>query len=63
MPTQSLASICLKESMQADLPARARVITDAAERRQVLTQLLDDPFSTEFEEWVANSPLVEVEFL
>ncbi len=49
--------------MQADLPARARVITDAAERRQVLAQLLDDPFSTEFEEWVANSPLVEVEFL
>jgi deazaflavin-dependent oxidoreductase (nitroreductase family) len=45
------------------MPARARVITDAAEHTQVLAQLLDDPFSTEFEEWVANSPLVGGEFL
>ena len=52
----------LKESLQADLPAWARVITDEVERRQVLA-LLDDPFSTEFEEWIANSPLIEVEFL
>ncbi len=56
-------SFHLKESLQADLPARARVVTDEAERRQVLALLLEDPFSTEFEEWVANSPLVEVEFL
>lgn len=53
----------LKESLQADLPARARIITDEDERRQILKLLLDDPFSTEFEEWVAGSPLVEVEFL
>jgi hypothetical protein len=53
----------LKESLQADLPARARVITDRAELRQVSTLLLDDPFSTEFEEWVANSPLIEIELL
>ena len=63
MPTQNLAFICLKESIQVDLPARARFITDAAEHTQVLTQLLDDPFSTEFEEWVANSPLLGGEFL
>ena len=53
----------LKESVQADLPAQARIISDETERRQVLTLVLDNPFSTEFEEWVAHSPLVEVTLL
>ena len=53
----------LKESVQADLQARARIVTDEDERRQVLRLLLDGQSSTDFEEWVARSPLVEVEFL
>ena len=53
----------LKESVRADLPARARLITDAGERRQVVDGIftllgrLGDP-----EEWVARSPIAEVEF-
>ena len=53
----------LKESVQADLQAHARIITDEDERRQVLRLLLDSQSTTDFEEWVARSPLVEVEFL
>lgn len=63
MKAQPEFTFHVKESLQADLPARARVISDDEERRRVLTSLLDDPFSTEFEQWVAHSPLVEVEFL
>jgi len=56
----------LKESVQADLPAKARPILDEAERRQVLSRILakirpnvgDE--GSEFETWVAQSPLVEV---
>ena len=53
----------LKESVRADLPARARLITDAEERRQVVDGIfallgrLGDP-----DEWVARSPIAEVEF-
>lgn len=53
----------LKKDVRADLPARARPITDEAERRTVLT-----PFtanwnrSGELDDWLARSPLVEVTF-
>jgi deazaflavin-dependent oxidoreductase (nitroreductase family) len=53
----------LKESVRADLPARARPITDAEERRRVVTGIfallgrLGDP-----DEWEARSPIAEVEF-
>ncbi len=56
-------TIHLKKNMQADVPAHARPITDAAERRAVLT-----PFTAnwnranELDEWIARSPLVEVTF-
>ena len=53
----------LKESIRADLPARARLITDPEERREVVAGIfaslgkLGDP-----DEWVARSPIAEVEF-
>lgn len=55
----------LKESVQADLPARAQPITDLAERRRIL----GDPVMrwyhqqvASLDELVAGSPLVEVLF-
>ena len=55
----------LKGSAQADLPAIAHPITDEGERREVIRGILEDlgRGSDRFEEWVARSPLVEVEFL
>ena len=54
----------LKGSAQADLPAVARPITDEAERREVIAGILEDlgRGSGNLEEWVARSPLAEVEF-
>ena len=52
----------LKQSVLVDLPARARPITGDAERREVITALharLD--VGGTLEEWLAGSPLVEVE--
>ena len=50
----------LKDTVRADLPARARVIVDEAERRAILTHVArawgrDDP-----EVMVRQSPLIEV---
>lgn len=54
----------LKQSVQADLPARARPILDEAERREVLTGILQNlGRSDDLAEWVARSPLVEIEFV
>jgi deazaflavin-dependent oxidoreductase (nitroreductase family) len=51
----------LKESVQADLPARAVPIADRAARREVLAAILHKlGRSDELESWVASSPLVEV---
>ena len=54
----------LKGSARADLPAVARPITEEAERREVIVGILDDLGRTpgDLDEWVAGSPLVEVEF-
>ena len=54
----------LKGSVQADLPAVARPVTDEAERREVIPSILEDlgRGSGDVEDWVARSPLVEVEF-
>ena len=54
----------LKGSAQADLPAVARPITDESERQAVIRGILEDlgRGSDSFEERVASSPLVEVEF-
>jgi deazaflavin-dependent oxidoreductase (nitroreductase family) len=54
----------LKGSTQADLPAVAKPINDAAERREVIGGILEDlggGYGT-LDEWVAGSPLAEVEF-
>lgn len=51
----------LKMSVQADLPARARPIIDEAERREVLSKILQKlDGDRDFEAWVEGSPLVEV---
>ncbi len=54
----------LKGSVQADLPARARPITDEPERREVIAGILEElgRGSGNLERWVAGSPLAEVEF-
>ena len=49
----------LKETVQADLPARARVIVDEAERREIFTKL-SSASGEELEARVKGSPLVEV---
>jgi deazaflavin-dependent oxidoreductase (nitroreductase family) len=53
-------TVHLKHGVHADLSALARPIEDAAERRAVLTRLLaGGPY--DLEEWVAGSPLVELD--
>jgi len=54
----------LKGSAHADLPALARPITDETERREVVEGILEDlgRGTADLEDWVARSPLAEVEF-
>jgi deazaflavin-dependent oxidoreductase (nitroreductase family) len=52
----------LKQSTQADLPATAIPITDEAERRQVLSKVVEKwQKQDELESFVQSSPLVEVQ--
>jgi deazaflavin-dependent oxidoreductase (nitroreductase family) len=54
----------LKGSAQADLPAIAHPITEERERREVISGILEDlgrGFGS-LDQWVAGSPLAEVEF-
>ena len=55
----------LKGSAPADLPATARPIIDESERREVIAGILAElgRGSGNLEEWIARSPLVEVEFV
>ncbi len=53
----------LKESLSADLPARAIPITDPEQRRAVLEPLTRRlGVSARIDDWIARSPLVEVRF-
>jgi len=52
----------LKGSTRADLPATARIITDEAERRTVLTEVARAWRRNDVETMVTYSPLVEVTF-
>jgi len=53
----------LKESVTADLPARAIPITDPARRRAILERLTGRlGVAARTEDWIARSPLVEVRF-
>jgi len=52
----------LKESVQADISARARPVIDPERRRSVLRTLLEGiGRADELESWVEGSPLVEVD--
>jgi deazaflavin-dependent oxidoreductase (nitroreductase family) len=52
----------LKQSTQADIPARAIPITDAATRRQVISKVVEKwNKQAELETYVESSPLVEVQ--
>jgi hypothetical protein len=54
----------LKDSAQADIPARAHPIIDPAERRRVLSGVLAGiGRESALEDWVDRSPLIEVELL
>ena len=49
----------LKRGVKADLPARARPVTDPDERRAVMTRIAQ-AWRTDPEPMIAGSPLVEV---
>ena len=54
----------LKESIQADLPARATPILDEARRRAIMTAIHEKRgVYHDIEAWGKSSPLVAVEFL
>jgi deazaflavin-dependent oxidoreductase (nitroreductase family) len=54
----------LKQSIQADIPARATPITDESKRREILSKVVEKwGRQSEIEEFVKGSPLVEVEFV
>jgi deazaflavin-dependent oxidoreductase (nitroreductase family) len=52
----------LKGPIKADLRARARVITDPTERRDVLARVAQVWRRTDLDRMSASSPLIEVEF-
>ena len=52
----------LKRDLKADLPATARIISDEAERRTVLSKVLTAWPGQDLEAMVRWSPLVEVTF-
>ncbi len=53
----------LKQSVHADLPARARPLTDPDERKRVLRDLLAGiGRESAFDEWIDRSPIIEVQF-
>ena len=52
----------LKESVHADLPASAKPVLGHEQRREIITAIHHKlEWDRDLEEWVADSPLVEVE--
>ena len=51
----------IKESVLADLPAKATAIREPDARRTVMAAILGSERTHELDDWVAGSPLVEVE--
>ncbi len=65
--TEPAFTFHLKNGVVADLPAHALQILDDAERRRILTPLIEGLKSVsgtrrDLEKWVAGSPLFAVEF-
>jgi deazaflavin-dependent oxidoreductase (nitroreductase family) len=52
----------MKNGVKADLPARARIITDEGERRAVIAHVARAWNRTDLDAMVAHSPLIEVTF-
>ena len=53
----------LKQDVKVDIPARARTITDPAERRRLLTHIQKNTWpQVDLEDAVKMSPLVEITF-
>ena len=53
----------LKQSVAADLPARATPITDSEQKRAIFARILSDLDGTEnLEAWLEGSPLMSVSF-
>lgn len=51
----------LKQSIQTDIPATAIPVTDESTRREILSNIVAKwGRQSQFEEFVANSPLIEV---
>jgi len=53
-------TVHLKQGITADLPATARIVTDDAERRELLAQVARNWNRTDVAAMVAWSPLIEV---
>lgn len=53
-------TVHLKQGVVADLPATARVVTDEAERRELLVHVARNWGRTDIEAMVAWSPLIEI---
>jgi hypothetical protein len=53
-------TVHVKGSVEADVPATARSITDAAERRALLERVARNWNRTDVDAMVAHSPLIEV---
>jgi deazaflavin-dependent oxidoreductase (nitroreductase family) len=55
-------TVHLKGAVRADLPAKARIIDDEAERRRVLASVARNWKRKDLETMVRQSPLIEVTF-
>jgi deazaflavin-dependent oxidoreductase (nitroreductase family) len=53
-------TIHLKRGVVADLPATARIVTEPAERRELLTRVARNWGRADLDAMVAHSPLIEV---
>lgn len=62
MRTKPEITLHLKQSVQADLPAKAVAIVDEAERRPILTALLvNQPMVDDLETWIAGCRLIRID--
>jgi deazaflavin-dependent oxidoreductase (nitroreductase family) len=60
LEADSRLTVHLKQGVVADLPATARVVTDEAERRELLAHVARSWGRTDLDAMVAWSPLIEV---